>query len=107
MSDEIISRLTELENALVEALEQEDFDAAEKLTQERLELLKLFVDKVHNADDEEQKAELTAFGNALKEHYAQMSESLSEKRDAVRQELMQLHHNQAGAQAYKPVRRTR
>ncbi|MBO8415113.1 MAG: flagellar protein FliT [Proteobacteria bacterium] len=107
MSDEIISRLTELENALVEALEQEDFETAEQLTAQRQNLLKEFVDKVHSTDDEGQKAELEAFGSALKEHYAQMSESLTEKRDAVRKELMQLHHNQAGAQAYRQVRRTR
>ncbi len=105
--EQLIDRLTAVENAITDALEAEDYAAADELNQERDGLIKLMVATYHASDDVGQKQELQNFARALKEHGEQTVAAMQAQRDATRAELLALRHGQTGKSAYQQVRRTR
>ncbi len=103
----LIARLTEVENAITDALENEDYETATALNQERDQLIKEMVSAFHQSSDDNQRQELQDFARALKEHGEQTVATLQQERDKAREELLKIKHGQSGRNLYQQVRRTR
>ncbi len=111
MSDQaaanLISQLTAAENALTEALENEDYAQAEALNDERTALIQELVQIFHQSEDAQQKQELQNFARALQAHGQETLQALQEERDKAREELIKLRRSQSGRSVYQQVRKTR